>query len=82
MTDRLTLSVTDRLLITYRVLLQHLYLCYSSCVQSITGFYTADVNVFFVADLTNKYFTRQIFYKSFFEWLSVKWQFASLTFGA
>jgi len=28
-------------------------------------FYLADVNVFFVTDLTDKYFIRQIFYKRF-----------------
>jgi len=39
MTDRLTPSVTDRLLIMYSILLQHLYLCYRSCVPSILGFF-------------------------------------------
>ena len=47
MTDRLTPSVTDRLLIMYDILLQHFCLSYSSCVQSIVGFFEmADVNVF------------------------------------
>jgi len=35
----------------------------------------------FVTDLTNKYFTRQIFLK-FFEWLSLTRQFASISSGA
>ena len=52
MTDRLTPAVTDRLLIMYGILLQHLFLCYSSGVQSITGFYMANVNVF-VTELNN-----------------------------
>jgi len=37
LTDRLTPSVTDRLLSMYGILLQRLFLCYSSCVQSIMG---------------------------------------------
>ena len=39
LTDRLTPSVTDQLLIMCGILLQHLFLCYSSCVQSILGFF-------------------------------------------
>jgi len=41
MTDRLTPSVIDRLLIMYCILLQHLCLSYSSCVQLIMGYYMA-----------------------------------------
>ena len=37
LTDRLTPSVTNRLLIMYGILVQHL--CYSSCVQSFVGFF-------------------------------------------
>ena len=36
LTDRLTQSVTDRLLILYSIMLRHLVLCYSSCVQSVS----------------------------------------------
>jgi len=39
MTDRLTPSVTDRLLIMYSILLQQPFLCCTSCVQSIMGFF-------------------------------------------
>ena len=39
LTDRLMPSVTDRLLIMYGILLQHLFLCNSSCVQSIMEFF-------------------------------------------
>ena len=38
LTERLMPSVTDRLLIMYGILLQHIFLCYSSCIQSIMGF--------------------------------------------
>ena len=40
LTDRLMLSVTDQLLIMYGILLQHVLLCCSSCVQSITEVFT------------------------------------------
>ena len=39
LTDRLMPSVTDRLLIMYGILLQHLFLCYSSCIQLIMAFF-------------------------------------------
>jgi len=82
MTDRLTPSITDRLLIMYGILLQHLYLPYSSCVQSIMGFfYIAGMNIFLFANniiiiLPHKYFTRD------FEWQSLTWQIASISSGA
>jgi len=38
LTGRLMPSVTDQLLIMYGILLQHLFLCYNSCVQSVIGF--------------------------------------------
>ena len=38
LTERLMPSVTDRLLIMSGILLQHIFLCYSSCIQSIMGF--------------------------------------------
>ena len=38
LTDRLTLSVTDQLLIIYGILLRHLFLCCSSCVQWVMWF--------------------------------------------
>jgi len=51
MTDRLTPSVTDRLLIVDSILLQQPFLCCSSCVQSIMGFfYVADVNIILSVD--------------------------------
>jgi len=37
-TDRLATSATDQLLIMYDILLRHLFLCYSSYVQSFMGF--------------------------------------------
>jgi len=48
LTDRLTLSATDRLLIMYGILLQHLF-C-GSCVQSIMGLFMADVNNFLLVN--------------------------------
>jgi len=78
MTDRLTPSVTDRLLIMYSILLQHLYLCYSSCVQSIIGFLYGRCEHLFIADLINilpdKYILQEIF-----KWLSLTWQQASVS---
>jgi len=61
MTDRLTPSVTSaitniQLLIMYGILLQRVFLCYNSCVQSIMGF----LKYHFVSELNNEYFTRQI----------------------
>jgi len=55
-------SVTDRLLIMFGVLLQRLFLCYSSCVrvQSIMGFLYDWCKHVFVSELNNKYFARQI----------------------
>ena len=38
--------MTDRLLIKYGILLQCLFLCYDSCVESIMEFYMAGVNIF------------------------------------
>ena len=44
------------------IVLQHLFLCYSSCVQSIMGFfYMADVNVFLLSELNSKHIATQIF---------------------
>ena len=39
LTERLTLSVTDRQLFMSGILLQHNFFCYSSCIQSIMGFF-------------------------------------------
>jgi len=58
----------------YSILLQHLSLCYSSCVQSVTGLYEHH----FVSELKDEYFSMNIV-KWFFEWLSVTWQLASIT---
>jgi len=41
------------------------------------GFLYDDENIF-CTELHNKYFTRKYF-KEFFEWLSLAWQFASIT---
>ena len=60
LTDRLMLSVTDRLLIMYGILLHSLSLCYSSCIQSIMGFLHGWFKQLIVSELSNKYFTRQI----------------------
>ena len=52
------LSVTDRLLIMYGILLQRLFLCYNSCVQSIVGFFLYGwCENLFVIELNNEYFT-------------------------
>jgi len=53
--------VTDRLLVMYGILLQRLFLCYSSCVQSIMGFLYGWYEHHFVSELNNEYFTIQIF---------------------
>jgi len=63
----------------YGILLQHLFLCHGSCVQSITGFLYGRCERLFVTELTHEYFTRHNILKEFFEWLCVKWQFASIT---
>jgi len=68
MTDRLMPSVTDWMLIMYSILvtatsfslLQEL-----CCVQSITGFLYGWCKHYFVSELNNEYFTRQI-YKTVF----------------
>ena len=41
------------------------FLCCSGCVQSIMGFLYGRCERLFVRKITNKYFTRQIFYKRF-----------------
>jgi len=80
LTDRLMPSVTDRLLIMYGILLQHLFLCYSNCVQSIMGFYIwLGVNSFFVSELNNEYSLPNKYLKTVFKWLNITWQFASIT---
>jgi len=61
MIDRLAPSVTDRLLIMYGILLQHLFLCYSSSVQSIMELLCGQRERLFVTELNNKHFSRQIF---------------------
>jgi len=53
----------------YGVLLQRLFLCCSSCEQSVMGFYMAGVNMILLVNkrmniLPDKYF------KTVFEWLS------------
>jgi len=53
--------VTDWLLVMYGILLQHLFLCYCSCVQPIMGFFIWIVWTYFVSELDTKYFIRQIF---------------------
>jgi len=49
-------SVTDQLLIMYGILLQHLFLCYSSCVQSKWDFLYGWCEHLFVSELNNEYF--------------------------
>ena len=49
----------------YGILLQHLFLCYSSCVLSIMGFLFGWCEYLFVGELNIEYFTRQIFQNSF-----------------
>jgi len=65
-TDGFMPSVTDRLLIMYGILLQHLFLCCSSCVQLIMGFLCGRCEHLFVSELGNGYFTRQNILKQFF----------------
>ena len=60
LTDRLMPSLSDQLLIMYNTFLQHLSLCYSSCVRSIVGFfYMAGVNIIF-SELKNEYFSTRM----------------------
>jgi len=54
-------SVTNRLLIMYGILLQHLCLCYSSYVQLIMGFLYGWCEKHFVSEVNGEYVTRQIF---------------------
>jgi len=62
----MTPSATDQLLIMYGILLRHLFfLCCSSCVQSVVGFfYMIDVNIF-VSELNNAYFFQRNILKQF-----------------
>ena len=50
----------------YGILLQHLFLCHGSCVQSITGFLYGRCERLFVTELTHEYFTRHNILKEFF----------------
>jgi len=60
--DRLTPSATDQLLMMYSIMLRHLCLCYSSCVQSVMGlFLYGCCKHLFVNELNYAYFTRQTF---------------------
>jgi len=44
--------LTGRLLMMYDILLQHLFLCYSSCVKSVVGFfYMIGVNIMLLVNL-------------------------------
>jgi len=65
MTDRLTPSATDQLLIIYGIFLQNPFFCYSSGVQSIMGFSYGQHERLFVTELNNKHFTRKYLKKSF-----------------
>jgi len=54
--------LTGRLLMMYDILLQHLFLCYSSCAKSVVGFFLYDwCEHHVISKFNNDYFTRQIF---------------------
>ena len=74
-------SVTDRLLIIYGILLQHIFLCYSSCVQSIMECLYGWCDPHFVSELNYEHFPDKYF-KTVFRWLSLTRQFASVNFSA
>jgi len=62
LTDRLTPSVTDQLLIMYGIMLRHIFLYYSSYVKSVMGLFLYDCyKHLFVIELNNVYFTKQTF---------------------
>ena len=46
------------------------------------GFLYGQRERLFITDLTNKYFTRQIFLQEIFEWLNLTWLCASVSSGA
>jgi len=65
MTDRLTPLVTDRLLIMYGILMQHLSLLQQLCTVDNGIFYVADVNIVLlltqlINTLPDKYFIKKI----------------------
>ena len=65
----------------YSILLQHLYLCYSSCVQLTMGFLYGQCERLFITGLTNILYQTNIL-PQIFEWLSLTWLCASVCSGA
>ena len=74
-------SATDQLMIMYGILLQHIFLCCSSCVQWVMQFLIWPMygKHLTARESNTAYFIRQIFWNSFFEWRSLTWHFATLT---
>jgi len=68
MTDRLTQSVTDRLLIMYGILLRQLFFVVAVVYSGL--FLYGRRKQLFVSELNNAYFSRNLF-KKVFEWLSL-----------
>jgi len=58
-------SVTDRLLVMYGILLQRIFLCYSSCVQSDNGILYGWCKRLFVSELNNEYFLPDNIFRQF-----------------
>jgi len=58
--------LTDRLLIMYGILLQHRFLCYSSCVQSVMGFLYGRCERLFILNYIINILPDKCFKKSFF----------------
>ena len=79
LTDRLTPSVTDRLLIMYGILLRHRFLCCSSCVQWVIGFLIWLMWTSFCQGTKYYLFHQTNILKRFFEWLSLTRHFTALT---
>jgi len=71
LTNRLMPSVTDRLLIMYGILLQHLFSLLGGCVQSIMGFYMAGVKIILSVNKIINTLRDKYFKTVFFQWLSL-----------
>jgi len=70
LTDRLTPSVIDRLLITYGILLRLLFFVAAVVYSGSWDFLYGRCKQLFVSELNNAYFSRHLF-KTVFEWLSL-----------
>jgi len=70
LTDRLTPSVIDRLLIMYGILLRQLFFVAAVVYSGSWDFLYGRCKQLFVSELNNAYFSRHLF-KTVFEWLSL-----------